>query len=522
MKLRNARVLPVALVLALTGCADLTVDNPNAPDEERVLGNPSDLKAVLGGGFVTWWDGTHEGYEPSVHLDGWADAMTTTNAFAGFWDSTNEPRIRLNNATSYSDLAIYTVPWRNLNGAQNAANELINQIENEALPIVIGGADQTQMVLASAYFLRGISRGYLANIFDQAYLVEAGSSEVPEGFTPYPAMLEAALADLARAVEVSNAANPFTMDNWLPFTSTYNNEGLARLANSYAARFIVGNSRTAAENAAVDWQQVRDLATGGIEEDVVISLNGDNWFNNFQYLSGLFWYFRVDNRILNLMSPTYPKKYPEDQAGTALPPIQLEGTDEAAGATYTTQDARIATDFEYSNNQSFFRIARGPALQSNYFHIRYEEQWNNNAVGDGPIFLAAEDSLMLAEAELALGNKAAAIEIINAGTRVTRGELEPLPTSASDEDVINAIFYERDIELYRTGVGLAFFDLRRRNAMQEGTPLHLPVPGDELTTVGEPIYTFGGVAAIGDPGTADGANSWVMDDNNPPSLPQMP
>ena len=517
--LRNARLLPVVIALALAGCADLTVDNLNAPDEERAISNPSDLKSVLSGGYATWWDGTHEASQPSVHLDGWADAMTTTNAFAGFWDSTNEPRLRLNNSTNYDDLAIFTIPWRNLNGAQHAANEVINQIENNGLQIVVSGEDQTQMVLASAYFLRGISRGYLANLFDQAYLVEPGSLERPESFTPYPAMLEAAVADLARTSEISSST-PFAIDNWLPFAGSYDNEGLARMANSYAARFIVENSRTAAENASVNWQQVRDLASNGLQEDVVLSLNGDNWFNFFQYVSGLFWYWRVDNRILNLMSPEYPKKYPEDQAGTALPPIELEGTDAAAGATYTTNDARILTDFRYSDDQSFFRIARGPALQSNYFFVRYEDQWLNNAAGDGPIFLAAENDLMLAEAELALGNAAAAIDIVNSGTRVTRGELDPLSTDASEDEVYNAIFYERDIELYRAGAGLAFFDLRRRNAMQEGTPLQLPVPADELTTISEPVYTFGGVTAVGEEGTADGSNSWVLDGNNPPGLPE--
>ncbi len=519
MMLRTSYLLLLVCTLALAGCADLSVNNPNAPNEELAISNPSDLKAVLSGGYATWWDGTHQNYEPSVHLDGWADVMTTTNAFAGFWDSTNEPRLRFNNSTSYADLAIATVPWRNLNGAQHAANEVINQIENEGLEIVIEGSDQTPMVLASSYFLRGISRGHLAVLFDKAYLPEPGSLEQP-GFTPYPEVLAAAVADLERAIEISNGST-FTIDEWLPFSSTYDNEGLSRLASSYAARFIVGSSRTAAENAAVDWTRVRDLASNGIQEDLVLELNGDNWFDTYQYLSGLFWYYRIDNRLLALMSEEYPQKYPAEQAGTALPPIMLEGTEGAAGATYTTSDARIETDFRYDSDQSFFRISRGPTLQSNYFYVRYEEQWLNGAAGPGPIFLAAENDLLLAEAELALGNKSEAISIVNNGTRVTRGELEPLPASASEQDVYNAIFYERDIELYQTGTGVAFFDLRRRNAMQEGTPLHLPVPADELTTVGEPIYTFGGESAIGEEGTADGSNSWTLEGNNPPGMPQQ-
>lgn len=511
------------LVFLVAGCADLSVNNPNEPDEERAISNPSDLKSVLSGGYSTWWYGTYQGCcdgrSPAVHLDGWADAMTTTNAFAGFWDTTNEPRIRLNNSTNYSDLNIMYVPWRSLNNAVHAANEVINQIENNGAEIVISGSDQTDMVLSSAYLLRGLSLGYLANMYDKAFIVEPGNLDAPgpDDFASYDQVLAAALEALDRSIEISNTAGFSSVDAWLPFTTSYDSETLSQFANSFAARFMVGNSRTAAENAAVDWSRVKGYAENGIDEDVVISLNGDNWYNYYQYVSGLFWYWRVDNRILNLMSDEYPKKYPAELAGTALDSIEFEGSGDA---TYTTPDKRIETDFRYDTDQSYFRISRGAELQSNYFFTRYEEQWLNGGAGEGPIFLKAENDLMLAEAELQMGNTSEAASIVNAGTRVTRGELDPLAADASEDDVYNAIFYERDIELYRTGSGLAFFDLRRRNAMQEGTPMHLPVPADELTTIGAEIYTFGGVNFSSEPGTADGSNSWTLEGNNPPGMPE--
>ncbi len=70
----------------------------------------------------------------------------------------------------------------------------------------------------------------------------------------------------------------------------------------------------------------------------------------------------------------------------------------------------------------------------------------------------------------------------------------------SDELIYDAIFYERDIELMLTGFGTAFFDMRRRDMLQKGTLLHLPIPGGQLMLIGEDFYTFGGVV------NADGIN----------------
>jgi hypothetical protein len=44
-------------------------------------------------------------------------------------------------------------------------------------------------------------------------------------------------------------------------------------------------------------------------------------------------------------------------------------------------------------------------------------------------------------------------------------------------------------------MGLQFFDMRKLNLLQAGTPLHWPLPAKTLETFGEtlPFYTFGGV-----------------------------
>ena len=70
--------------------------------------------------------------------------------------------------------------------------------------------------------------------------------------------------------------------------------------------------------------------------------------------------------------------------------------------------------------------------------------------------------------------------------------------------MLEAIFYERDVELIQTGYGIAFFDMRRRDMLQPGTMLHFPIPAKELMVMQMPLYTFGGVANADGINTSDG------------------
>jgi hypothetical protein len=106
--------------------------------------------------------------------------------------------------------------------------------------------------------------------------------------------------------------------------------------------------------------------------------------------------------------------------------------------------------------------------------------------------LAAENDLLWAEALVRTGGDLtlAAAKVNN--TRVGRGQL---PAVAADANAImDAIHYEQDVELLTTGAGVQWFNRRRIDGLQPGTPRHLPVPAKELEIDQLPIYTFGGAA----------------------------
>ena len=540
-------VLALAVVLFLPGCdglADLDVDNKNAPNQQEALANPSDIVSLLSGGYRSFYQGIYGGggggasfYAPGPHLDGFADAQTMTNAFSSLWTPSKEPKVRLANDLSSNIPGNIIKPvWTSLNSSLSTANDVITQIEdvegNEPTDIVVDGEDRTAEVRAAAYFLRGWSHGRLANLYDKAYILTAETDVANLEFSQYPQVASQAASDLEQASEIASN-NSFSLSGtFLPWTNDVSSDQFARIANTVAARVLVSNSRTAGENADLSsvegysWGDVLSLTENGLDETVSITLDGfvGDWVDSYQYLSvRVKWYYRVDNRLLNLMDSDYPVKYPTDvaQDGELLPKAQSD--DQRLCTTTTTgtgppdPDAGYEPEgcyFAYVTDLSFYTVSRGPRLFSNYWWARPFSlpQGSGSTTPFGasprPFFLPVENNTMMAEAMIrANGNVGGAQSIINNGTRVENGELDPL-SGADQEEVLNAIFYERDLELYRMVHGQSYYDLRRRSAMQAGTPIHLPVPAGELQTVQAEQYTFGGVSSTDEFGTADGDPAW--------------
>jgi starch-binding outer membrane protein, SusD/RagB family len=159
--------------------------------------------------------------------------------------------------------------------------------------------------------------------------------------------------------------------------------------------------------------------------------------------------------------------------------------------------------------------ARGVHFFSQWAHARYVEhgfEVDDSFLTIAPYVLAAENDLLIAEALVRTnGDLGRAATLINK-TRVTRGGLPPVSAATPKNDLLGAIFYEHDVELYDTGAGQGWFNRRRIDLtatynglpigniwasrggsnLQKGTPRHLPIPAKELETLGMPVYTYGG------------------------------
>lgn len=485
MKTSNIKILLfIGAALSIFSCtSDIDgVKNNNDPNAAQVLSTGSDLTSVIAGGFASWWQAGGRDTYPALAVAG--DIATCSWGNYGMRVLSNEPRNSIPNTASWSDANVLEQPWGGYYAAASGACDVIKAINNGVV-YEVDGEDQTNSILASAYFLRGISIGYLGLLFDKAIIIDENSSATITTLSNYNDVIAAALSDLQKARELSEA-NIFTLPENFINGYVIDNTKLVRLSNSYAARFMVQGARTLAETNAIDWTAVKTLAENGIQEDFgPIGDNGVNWWSNVVVLSSSPNGFeesggRLDMRIIHLMDPAQPLFYPTT---SPLPSLQA-----------TTPDNRINTDFAF-DSQVYFRADRGLFHYSHYISKRYitDPFFSDGADTKRLItFAKADNDLLLAEANARLNNLPDAIASINNGTRVTRGNLTPLASTATQAEVLDAIFYERYVELFNTALGGGFFDRRRTNQLQIGTFRHFPVPASVLQVIGQELYTFGG------------------------------
>ncbi len=488
------------LSVIVFSCKDLDTANPNNPDREAVLTTGADLIPVLKGAYASWWQGVHDDH-PVIALSIAADAYSMSWGNFGAQRFGKEPREFYNNRSNedpdYKQVA--EDPWFGCLSAVSSANDVLAALE-KGISIDNGGP-QDQSVRAAAHFLRGVSWGYLGLIFDKGLIADENTDvtqEIP--FSEYPKMIEAAERELNEAIIIATSVGTDFLHLYFNGVNL-NADQFVRLCHSYAARFWVQMPRTEAENTVVDWQKVLNHTEKGINENFAPLADGKFWVSYHKYVfaeTGLdpLW-ARVDQRLIKAFDPNQPARYPEVSKGET--PL--------ASKMATSSDARLKSDFLFFpiNN---FPIERGEWHFSHYKHNRNisDPTFAGNGLSAGPMpaFRAADNELLRAEALLRLNKKAEAIAILNAGTRTNRGLLPPLNGSATSAVVLDAVFYERAIELLSTAPMGMWFDRRRRGirlnyteldglgGLQTGTPAHLPVPADELSIRGKKPYTFGG------------------------------
>ncbi len=494
MKSRIYKVVVAALAMSLVGiysCADLDVKNLNSPDSNRAIESPDDLEGVAGGGFRTILNRAQNYNGPMLAMMTMGDVMSCSWGNCAMRDLSSEPRVAFNNTIPYSYAYVNRDYWQSMNSALSQVNDVLVQIEGGA---VIVDAGTTEMVKAWCYFIQGVAHGHIANVMQKGFIVDETTDLETLEWKPYPEMLDAAVGYLERAAAACEAADFVTQDGWFRGTILTSDE-LADLCNFFCAKFIINNPRNATENAAINWAKVKEYCQKGLQSDFTIEFDGyETWYGQIMAFAQLEGWMRVDMRLLNMMDPDYPSRWRAD----GIAPVP---------STATSADARLLSDFRELGTIPF-RPERGYYHFSYYGYWRYPEiQIETQAVtGRYPVYPKSENDYMLAEAMLRTGDKPGAIAILNASPRVTRGGLALLDAGATDTEVMDAIMYERTIELFCHSMGQGFFDMRRTNQLQPGTVLHFPIPGKELETLGEDYYSLGG--SFGEAGIDYAAPDW--------------
>lgn len=477
------------VAISFTACEDLVVENLNQPDRERALAEDTDVISLIDGAVTN--NLFHLVGFNGIYMDNMADQSTTTNAFRSFWSFANEPREQINNSPTNADLGFHVGgPWSSLNSYINSANTIITLIEVDGKTLTDeSGNDVTNTKLAAAYFVKGLSQGYISLIYDKGFIVDPDTDLSALEFVTYKEMMESSLTNLDKAISLAgNSATLRLHDQY-----TLSNTEFKQVANSFAAKIVIGNARTKAESGSTDMARVMAYADKGITADFAPPTRQNIIWNNLQdwrtfFIAGQ-GYLPTDIKVMHFLDPNYPTEYPSD------PNIILQ--------PMNSPDSR-ASYFEYNPGFGFLRESRGRHLFTNYFNVR--KFTNNNRNVDGiplDIFMLAELQYIKAEASSTPG---AAAAFLNASPRQTVGGIT---TPADAAEVEKALLYEYAVELdLNAAIGTNWFFMRRHDMLQAGTPLQYPVPATELELIGEQFYTFGGPANVGQEGTASGANSW--------------
>lgn len=461
-----------------TACHDLEVENVNNADLDRVLADPNQYPDVIAGAYIAWWQ-MQTRAEPNLVLGTVSDEITCSWNNFGMNVYAAEPRVAYDNSPTSNFASVGESAWGNGYGAIGSLNDVMRKIINEEQVVEDDeGNDITQMVLAHGYFLQGSAFGHLALLYDRVYtpdesvLTEELVNQDYPANSNYAEVIELAIDKLDKAIALCKANSFVTPSNFIAGTA-YDQDQLAMLASTYAARLLAYGARTGAENSATAWDRVETYASNGINFDFVPIGDANYWYDEYKAYGSFPGWGRLDQSVVHLLDPTMPERYPVD------------GTTDLGPAT--SADARLGTDFTYVEGQNF-RPERGLYQYSNYRVSRYDD--THNFAGNMYLILRAENDLLLAEAYVRQGKQLADAAMLINTTRVGRGGLAALTGAETTTDLLDALWYERKVELILTCAIVPFADRRRHDRLTTGSWNQLPIPGSDLELLGEDIYTF--------------------------------
>lgn len=491
--MKKTKILSILALtlLFINGCKkDLDVANANDPDFLKVYASGDNLLSQANGLYNTIFLYSHSSGGVQMMLGTASDQITCSWGNFGMRDMSFEPRNNAwNNAASYSYNTQTNQYFNGQYSAINTASLIIKAIDGGT--DIEDGAGNAK-VKAFSKFIQGVGYSNLALTFDKAFVVDEATTVEGKlsAASTYAEVATAALGYFDEAIALSQTGDFTLPATWLGTPADVSKADFVKLCNTYAAKTMAYLPRNKTELAAVNWTKVKTYADAGITSDFSVVLDDDIWYDYAAYYGGQggSGWALTDMYVVNLMDSAQPQHW-DDLASFPHP-----------AASTNPQDKRLTSDFEYQASVGFL-ASRGYYHFSNYRNKRYDGIYASSFTGTKPEVMKAENDMLKAEARAYLNDLSGAATIINAGTRTTRGQMTAV--AANLVDLVRAIHQERLVELIGTGCGLGFYEMRKLNLLQKGTPLHLPLPAKVMENLGEaaPFYTFGTVAK------ADGINT---------------
>ncbi len=476
----TARALVLAFTVTLSSCVP-TESVDIAPGEPVVAESPvaaDAVKGLVGGALAGWWRASHD-VAPGMALATAADAFSSSWLNFGMLDAGREPRVPLNTDPLYE--RNFTAPaWGQLYRTLAAVAHGFAALD---AGVALDSPEDERRVRAVGRLLQGMALGRLAELYDEAYVLDETTDLANASLQPYGTVRAAALTRLGQAVDLASQGGFSVPAEWVGFHEPLTAAELARLARSFRARFAMATARTPAERAAVDWNLVLSDARAGITRDWGGYWSGDaddGWTWSIEKLIGAHpvW-TRQDYRTIG----------PADASGRWQQWINAPAS-ERVPFVIDTDDRRITDETGMGEGRymryydvTYFRPDRGLDHFSHYGDTRWEHFLDGRGDGFYPDFLVDELAYIEAEALYRLGDRAGAMAIVNQSR--TNGELPPFASPSARApggercvpkrpdgtcgDLWDALKYEKRIELYMTGAFTEYTDDRGWGDLVPGT-----------------------------------------------------
>lgn len=445
----------LAGVLGTTACG-LEVLNENEPSRTQIKTEIADLENFLGTTYRRWHTAM---YGATGNVWGMANVQSFEN-FSTLSNNCQGQRVgiprpvndnQVGNPCAGEQSRVYTI----VSEAARGASDVLARMEESGF--TFGTAAKDARARAFAQFIRGISLGYLAMVYDSAAIVspddpvEAGTA-VPQELSHWSAVAAAAM----EAFDAAIAASPGMASleaNWMFWAGTGTGTGavavpeadFVRILRSHRARIRASVARTPTERAAVDWDAVIADAQNGITTDFRLvttqtanNLSGPNntWVNQWyayttwhqmtpfivgmadtsgSYAAWLAEPLTIRGESSKFFMITPDQRFPQGATRAAQQEdFRLAGSTQSTGCSTANSVCK-----RYFRNRDVSDPPASPAWGgSQYDHTRHYA-WRtagsggNAQTGPFPFLLKAELDLLAAEGYFRKGDYASAAALVN-------------------------------------------------------------------------------------------------------------
>ena len=504
------------LLLGMAGCVDLEVQNPNAPDANRVFETDQDIESLIAGAWNNVYQiaGSYNG--PTALLSNISFQHVAPWANAGMEYFGRIPRQPILNQAGAADHDRIWNSWTWSYRAISAVRTGLKSIQDGDTDL---GADQTR---AQAYgkFMQGVAHGALAVLYDSAFVYDETMEFEELALAGYQDVMAAALAYLDDAIALGSGATFTLPSTWMSVEVTA--AKLVELAYSFKAQLRANVARTPTERAAVDWTAVASDASNGVTEDWSMDIDWVAWGDDGAWMIHFGGWTMMSNWVLGMADTS--GNY---QAWVATPTVNKRpfyiftpDTRFPQGGNRTMSSANIET-VQLANpganavagagsfymNSGGYRIHNRPDRGTWRWGYYDPLTWLDWALDEGPYpYVSAADLYFLrAEAAYRAGNLATVATMVNS-TRTQHGlnatdaagtntSCVPRLPNGSCGNLWEMLKWEKRVQAHAIGLFHQgwYYDSRGWGDLMEGSFLQMPVIYTEYQLLGLKPYSYGGV-----------------------------